>query len=72
MWSEWSLPSTTCGSETVVRYRECDNPSPEGGGIICGGTEAIYQQQKVSYKTIEHEERCGKFECVRGIGLLFD
>ena len=61
-WSDWSSPSVTCGSETVIRYRECNNPTPEGGGAICGGTEALYEQQRVSYRTIEHEERCGKLD----------
>lgn len=59
LWSEWSSPSASCGTEVVVRNRECNNPVPSGGGAICGGTEALYDQQSISYMTYQHENKCG-------------
>ena len=34
-WSEWSECSVTCGNGTRLRYRNCTNPEPMGGGTNC-------------------------------------
>lgn len=36
-WSPWSFCAITCGSGTISRSRNCDNPKPNNGGDICSG-----------------------------------
>ena len=37
VWSQWSECSTTCGTGTQDRERECNNPAPQYGGDNCTG-----------------------------------
>ena len=37
VWSQWSACSTTCGTGTQERNRECSNPPPQHGGNDCTG-----------------------------------
>lgn len=36
-WGEWSRCSTSCEEGIRERDRECDNPTPDNGGIECIG-----------------------------------
>ncbi|XP_068760305.1 uncharacterized protein [Montipora capricornis] len=36
-WSKWNSCSTSCGSGTQVRRRECSNPAPANNGQNCSG-----------------------------------
>ena len=36
-WSPWSSCDVTCGKGTLVRYRSCNNPAPQNGGLYCHG-----------------------------------
>ncbi|XP_076457791.1 SCO-spondin-like isoform X4 [Babylonia areolata] len=36
-WCEWGGCSTTCGPGIRTRKRQCDSPSPKGGGRPCQG-----------------------------------
>jgi hypothetical protein len=40
VWSQWSECSTTCGTGTQDRERECNNPAPQYGGDNCTGESA--------------------------------
>ena len=40
VWSQWSECSTTCGTGTQDRERECNNPAPQYGGDNCTGVSA--------------------------------
>lgn len=48
-WSGWSECSLTCGGGVSQRRRDCNNPSPQGAGADCVGsdseTTACNQQQ---------------------------
>lgn len=36
-WSEWTNCTPTCGESAIWRYRECNNPPPQYGGLNCTG-----------------------------------
>ena len=36
-WSEWTKCSALCGKGKMKRYRECTNPEPLYGGLLCQG-----------------------------------
>ncbi|KAL4221521.1 hypothetical protein ACF0H5_019778 [Mactra antiquata] len=36
-WGVWQGCSATCGTGTQKRYRDCDDPSPDYGGLPCQG-----------------------------------
>ena len=38
-WSGWTGCSTTCGTGTKYRSRNCNNPAPANGGASCPGTQ---------------------------------
>ncbi|XP_060526529.1 A disintegrin and metalloproteinase with thrombospondin motifs 7 isoform X2 [Cylas formicarius] len=42
-WSAWSECSRTCGSGVSIMQRECDHPSPSGGGKFCVGERKRYK-----------------------------
>ena len=37
VWSEWTECSVTCGGSVQTRYRACNNPLPQYGGVPCIG-----------------------------------
>lgn len=37
-WMEWEACSQTCGVGQRQRHRKCDNPMPQFGGQVCGGS----------------------------------
>ncbi len=53
-WGSWGSCSMTCGWGTQVRYRYCNNPTPEHGGDTC--PEASWSEQS-----------CATFCCPGGI-----
>ena len=56
-WSNWTTCSRTCGSGITLRSRDCSDPRPFGGGIICSGI------------TIE-QQACSTGDCAKGIGKV--
>lgn len=38
-WSQWSVCSSDCGLGTKSRFRECTNPVPQYGGMLCVGPD---------------------------------
>lgn len=34
-WGEWSSCSVTCGNGTQQRWRVCNDPAPDNGGLEC-------------------------------------
>ena len=36
-WQQWTKCSSTCGSGSRARKREC--PDPQFGGLVCSGTD---------------------------------
>lgn len=36
-WTDWSSCSATCGGSIQLRYRSCNNPVPQYGGLPCFG-----------------------------------
>lgn len=37
VWTQWDDCSTTCGTGTQERFRECNNPPPQYNGSDCKG-----------------------------------
>ena len=37
VWSPWSVCTVTCGGGTQDRYRQCNNPPAQNGGMACTG-----------------------------------
>ncbi|XP_041479272.1 sushi, von Willebrand factor type A, EGF and pentraxin domain-containing protein 1-like [Lytechinus variegatus] len=42
-WSPWTECPVTCGGDVHYRYRECNNPEPQNGGLPCSGAEVEEQ-----------------------------
>lgn len=42
-WGNWSACQKTCGHSTRIRTRNCDNPSPNAGGLDCQGQSLEFQ-----------------------------
>ncbi|XP_053398910.1 SCO-spondin-like isoform X2 [Mercenaria mercenaria] len=38
-WSKWTACSASCAMGTKTRYRECTNPAPLYGGLVCKGPD---------------------------------
>lgn len=36
-WNAWNTCSQTCGGGTRSRNKECNNPYPSDGGLVCQG-----------------------------------
>ena len=56
-WSDWTTCSRTCGTGITLRSRDCSDPRPFGGGIICSGITT-------------EQEACSTGDCAKGIGMV--
>ncbi|KAL4230559.1 Thrombospondin type 1 repeat-containing protein [Mactra antiquata] len=43
-WSPWSICAASCGNGERMRVRECNNPSPLYGGVMCQGSNMDIEQ----------------------------